>query len=75
MNAFIIDVRCARFTYCATLVRAFSFYEAFLRKEATWSSKQKLLLKQMPSSFWFELLLIVSFFTLILILPVAFTSR
>ena len=63
MNAFIIDLRCARFIYCATLVRAFSFCEAFLHKEATWSSKRKLLLKQTPSSFWFELLLIVSFLT------------
>ena len=75
MNAFIIDLRCARFIYCATLVRAFSFCEAFLHKEATWSSKRKLLLKRIPSSFWFELLLIVSFLTLILILPVVFTSR
>ena len=64
MNAFIIDLRCARFIYCATLVRAFSFCEAFLHKEATWSSKRKLLLKRIPSSFWFELLLIVSFLTL-----------
>ena len=52
-----------RFIYCATLVRTFSFCEAFLHKEATWSSKRKLLLKQTPSSFWFELLLIVSFLT------------
>ena len=57
MNTFIIDLCCARFIYCATLLRAFSFCEAFLDKEATWSSKRKLLLRQIPSSFWFELLL------------------
>ena len=37
MNAFIIDLRSARFMYCSTLVIAFSFCEAFLHKEATWS--------------------------------------
>ena len=65
MNAFIIDLRCARFIYCATLVRAFSFCEAFLQKEATWSSKRKLVLKVIPSGFWFELLLFVSCVTFI----------
>ena len=75
MNVFIIHLRFARFIYCATLVRAFRFCETFLHKEATWSSKRKLLLKQIPSSFWFDLLLIASFLTFILIFPVAVTSR
>ena len=75
MNAFIIDLGCARFIYCATFVRAFSYCEAFLHKKAAWSSKWKLLSKRIPKSFLFELLLIVSFLTLILILPVVFTSR
>ena len=78
INAFTIDLRCARFIYCATLVRAFSFREVFSHKEATWSSKRELLLKRIPSSFWFprsfwfKLLLIFSFHTLILILSVCF---
>ena len=75
MNAFIIDLRCARFIYRATLLRGFRFCEVFLHKEATWSSKQKLILKRIPSSFFFKLLLIVSFLTLILMLPVVSTSR
>ena len=75
MNAFIIDMRYARFIRCATLVGAFSSCEVFLHKEAAWSLERKLLLKRIASCFWFELLLIVSFLTLILILPVVFTSR
>ena len=74
MNVFIIDLRCASFIYCSTLVREFSFYEAFIHKETTWSSKRKLLLKRTISSFWFQLLLIVLFLTRILILSVVFTS-
>ena len=75
MNAFIIDMRYARFIRCATLVGAFSSCEVFLHKEAVWSLEQKLLLKRITSSFWFELLLVVSFLILILILSVVFTSR
>ena len=39
INAFIIDLRCARFIYCPTFVRTLSFSEAFLRKEATLESR------------------------------------
>ena len=66
MNAFIIDLRCAEFIYCATLVRPFSFCEVFLQKEAAWSSKRKLVLKVIPSGFWFELLLFVSCLTFLI---------
>ena len=69
MNALIIDLP------CATFVRAFNFCEDFLHKETTWSSKRKLLLKRISSSSWFELLLIVSFLTLIPILSVDLQAR
>ena len=61
INAFIINLHCATFIYCATLARAINFWEAFLHNEVTCSSKSNLLLNNIRSSFSLELLVMVSF--------------
>ena len=70
MNAFIINLRHAKFMYCATLARAFNFREAFLHNEVTCSSKSHLLMNNIPNSFLLDLLVMVSF----LIFNAAFSS-